>query len=113
MINKLYINLVIFLVSIAMSQNVYSAPPSKCVGSKIYIYGKSSCIFCKKAKELLKEENIEFQEIEIKNAILASWLYARTNQKTVPYVFIEDQFLGGYTELKALCGTKTWWQFYN
>lgn len=55
------------------------------------------------AKKLLANNNLKYRELslegktdELKNLI------EKTNHKTVPQIFINKKFIGGYTELKNL-----------
>ena len=71
------------------------------------IYTKSGCNFCVKAKEILKNENIEplivdcdkyLQEdrTEFLNFIR---LLSGVEYKTFPMIFMKGHFIGGYTDI--------------
>ncbi len=80
---------------------------SSCLSDKIYIYTKPHCSYCVKMKNLLILEKLDYEERNISNnAMLQSWLYAGTSQKTVPYVFIGDKHVGGFTDFVRLCVKK-------
>lgn len=67
---------------------------------KILIYTTKTCIYCNLAKKLLEENNLQYNEIDVENDIeLFRELIKITNNKTVPKIFINDTFIGGYTEL--------------
>jgi glutaredoxin 3 len=52
---------------------------------------------------LLKAKNIPFQEIDVTNdPAMRQELVQRTGRRTVPQIFIGDEPIGGFTELKAL-----------
>lgn len=71
--------------------------------AKIVIYSKSGCIYCIKAKELLERKELGYKVVDLSNSRdLHLKLSHQTGQTTVPYVFIEDQFIGGFTELQNL-----------
>jgi len=71
--------------------------------SKVEIYTWSYCPFCIKAKELLEEKGIPYREVSIDgNEDKKKELHGRTGQNTVPFIFIGDRFIGGYTQLKEL-----------
>ena len=55
----------------------------------------SDCPWCVKAKKLLDLKGIKYEEIHGK---ADSW-------KTVPYIEINGQPIGGFTELAAWCRT--------
>ncbi len=70
----------------------------------IEIYTWSTCPFCVRAKELLKQKNVEFTEYcldgDRKGKIKMS---ARANGRTsVPQIFIDDQHIGGCDDIYAL-----------
>uniref|UniRef100_F1LAH6 Glutaredoxin-2 n=1 Tax=Ascaris suum TaxID=6253 RepID=F1LAH6_ASCSU len=77
----------------------------------VVIYTKSSCSYCTKAKALLSEEKIEYEEKDL-DAFYSRFpeLYQEyvnglvyvTRQTSVPQVFICGDFIGGFTELNAL-----------
>jgi len=52
---------------------------------------------------LLKSKNIPFEEIDVTNdPALRQDIMKRSGQRTVPQIFIGDESIGGFTELKAL-----------
>jgi glutaredoxin 3 len=52
---------------------------------------------------LLKSKNIPFQEIDVTNdPALRQDIMKRSGQRTVPQIFIGDESIGGFVELKAL-----------
>lgn len=69
---------------------------------KIEVYTMDNCSYCDAAKNLLKSKSLEFKEINITNDDEKRFeLVKKTNQRTMPQIFIDDQFIGGYTELKS------------
>jgi glutaredoxin 3 len=69
----------------------------------VQIYTWSDCPYCVRAKNLLKSKNIPFEEIDLdgKDKELAE-LRARTGQRTIPQIFIDEKFIGGFSELAKL-----------
>ncbi len=69
----------------------------------VTIYTWQVCPFCVRAKNLLQRKNIPYTEINLdgKDDELKK-LQERTHFKTIPQIFIKDQFIGGYTELAEL-----------
>lgn len=66
-----------------------------------YIYGKSGCIYCKHACELLKATKISFKYFDIeKNDTLVDFFKRVYNMKTYPMIFYNKNYIGGYTELE-------------
>ncbi len=70
---------------------------------KIEIYTWGYCPYCVRAKNLLTEKGLEYIEhnLDGKNDELLA-LRERTGQRTVPQIFIDDVFIGGFSELSAL-----------
>jgi glutaredoxin len=72
----------------------------------ICIFSKTTCSFCHKAIGLLKNYNVNVQLIELdkirEGAMLSQELFTRTNQKTVPNIFIFGKHIGGFSELNDL-----------
>jgi glutaredoxin 3 len=70
---------------------------------KIEIYTWSDCPYCVRAKNLLKSKGMPFEEINLdgKDKELTE-LRARTGQRTIPQIFINEKFIGGFSELAAL-----------
>ena len=69
----------------------------------VTVYTTDYCGFCVAAKTLLKSKDIPFQEIDVsKDPALRQDLVKRSGQRTVPQIFIGDEAIGGFTELKAL-----------
>lgn len=69
----------------------------------VVLYTKNSCIYCDLAKTLLEDRAIPHQAIELTNKEdLIIKLVNQTGQNTVPYVFVNDKFIGGYKRLVEL-----------
>ncbi|MCR1900122.1 glutaredoxin 3 [Irregularibacter muris] len=71
--------------------------------TKVEIYTWTFCPFCIRAKELFERKNTPYIEHIIDgDDKKKKELYEKTNQDTVPFIFINDQFIGGYSDLQAL-----------
>ena len=71
--------------------------------AKVVIYSKTYCPFCVRAKSLLSSKGVDFEEIMVDSKPeLFAELKAKTGMMTVPQIFINDELVGGYTELAAL-----------
>lgn len=81
---------------------------------KATIYTKDYCSFCTKAKMLLKNKGVQYEEYIIsagydENKLEDGQYYATREQllevaphaKTVPQIWLDDNYIGGYTELAA------------
>lgn len=67
----------------------------------INIYTKNDCIWCEKAKTLLKENDIHFKEYVIGKDVTRSWVIeAFPTRKTVPIITEGHMIIGGYDDLK-------------
>jgi glutaredoxin len=69
--------------------------------TKSIIWSKTNCPYCDQAKALLTQKGIEFEERKIgdgytKEDLLESVPTART----VPQIFLGEELIGGFTELK-------------
>lgn len=64
------------------------------------IYSKPNCIWCDRAKILLTECNMEYEERDVSLAPYKQELLLRVpDARTVPQIFINDIHIGGYTDL--------------
>ena len=70
---------------------------------KVIIYTPDYCGYCKRAKALLSQKGIAFEEINVEgDDEKRAWLIEQTGQRTVPQIFINEKSIGGYDELSAL-----------
>ncbi len=70
---------------------------------KVIIYTTDYCGYCKRAKALLSQKGIAFEEINVEgDDEKRAWLIEQTGQRTVPQIFINEKSIGGYDELSAL-----------
>jgi glutaredoxin 3 len=68
--------------------------------AKVVIYSKVVCPYCVRAKTLLKNKNIDFEEIMVDDKPdVYQQLKEKTGMMTVPQIFINDELVGGYTDL--------------
>ena len=69
---------------------------------KAVVWSKYHCPFCDQAKALLKQKGIPFQEKKIGDGYTKEELLeAVPTARTVPQIFIDDELVGGFTELRA------------
>jgi glutaredoxin 3 len=67
------------------------------------IYSKADCVYCEKAKSLLTTLNLAYEEKNVSEPDTRQELLLRVpNAKTVPQIFINGVYVGGYTELLEL-----------
>jgi len=68
---------------------------------KAVVWSKDSCSFCVKAKGLLTQKGIEFEERNIQQGWTKEQLLeAVPTARTLPQIFIDDNYIGGFTELR-------------
>lgn len=71
--------------------------------SKVLIYTKSYCPYCDRAKALLQRKGATYEEISVEaDEKTYTELKQKTGLMTVPQIFINDELIGGYTDLAAL-----------
>jgi len=63
------------------------------------VYGKSDCPFCSMAKEELRLRGIPFDYIDLKEIGKTAREVTGREVKTVPQIYIEGEYIGGYDEL--------------
>jgi glutaredoxin 3 len=68
---------------------------------KAVVWSKDHCPFCDQAKNLLKMKGIEFEEKKIGYGFTKEdLLEAVPTARTVPQIFLDENLIGGFTELK-------------
>ena len=74
---------------------------------KIVVYSVDYCPYCKRAKKLLIEKGVPFEEIDItaNEDEIRPKLMLQTGIDTVPQIFIDDKFVGGSDKLAELEAT--------
>jgi len=71
--------------------------------SAIEIYLRPMCPFCHWAKQLLDAKGAHYREIRIdREPNRRDEMYTRSGRRSVPQIFIGDQHIGGFDELKQL-----------
>jgi glutaredoxin len=68
---------------------------------KAIVWSKDQCPYCDQAKALLKSRNIEFEERNVShNWTREQLLEAVPNARSVPQIFLDEELVGGFNELK-------------
>lgn len=73
----------------------------------IVIFGKPGCTYCTRAKSLLERLYVPYSYVDITEPTLSVTDKEQVNgvlatgYKTLPMIFINGKFIGGYTELEA------------
>jgi glutaredoxin 3 len=69
---------------------------------KAIVWSKDHCPYCVQAKTLLEQKGIEFEEKKIGEGYTKEdLLEAVPTARTVPQIFLNDELVGGFTELRA------------
>lgn len=67
----------------------------------VSMFSRRGCAYCAKAKALLKEAGLEFEELVLNRDFTDRSLRAVTGATTYPQVFINGQHIGGADDLEA------------
>jgi glutaredoxin 3 len=72
--------------------------------AKVQVYTTTYCPFCTRAKTLLKNKGVAFEEIDVTHddQLRQKMIELAGGRRTVPEIFINDKIIGGYDELRAL-----------
>ena len=66
----------------------------------VEIYSKSNCVFCDKAKNYFSQNEISYVEHNVEKPEIFEALMSRNpNARTMPQIFINNELVGGYTDL--------------
>jgi glutaredoxin 3 len=70
----------------------------------IRLYTTTSCGYCIRAKQLLQQRGVPYEEIDVTgDDEQRAWLVeASGGRRTVPQIFIHGKPIGGFQELRAL-----------
>jgi glutaredoxin-like protein len=67
--------------------------------TKVSLFTKSGCPHCARAKDLLTQQGLQYEELTLGDEISISAMRAITNADTVPQIFIDGKHIGGADEL--------------
>lgn len=68
--------------------------------NQVTILTSPTCSYCHAAKDLLQRKGIAYSEVDaITDAEQAQTLLRQSGQRTVPQIFVNEQPIGGFTEL--------------
>jgi glutaredoxin 3 len=69
----------------------------------VTVYVSDWCPYCQRAKSLLKQKNVVFNEINVEeDEASREQMMMRSKRRTVPQIFIGDKHIGGCEELYEL-----------
>ncbi|HEY5717179.1 MAG TPA: glutathione peroxidase [Motiliproteus sp.] len=89
-----------FQVSDADTMLRYLNPEAK-EEAAITLFARPGCGHCARAKALLQEKGLSYDEIQLGRDISHRGLFAVSGRRTVPQVFINGQHIGGADDLAA------------
>lgn len=69
--------------------------------ASITVFTKEGCVFCARAKELLKEKNKKFEELVLSKHFTIKTVKALSGSTKLPQIFIDGVKIGGSDELAA------------
>lgn len=73
------------------------------MNKEITLYTWAHCPYCSGAKIFLDNKGLKYTEIDIhNNNEMRRKLQEKTNHYTVPFIFIGETFVGGFSELKEI-----------
>jgi glutaredoxin-like YruB-family protein len=71
------------------------------MNKKVKVYSTPTCPFCIMAKKFLKDNNIEFEDIDVsRNIKAAREMVEKTGQMGVPVIEIDGEFVIGFNREK-------------
>ena len=69
---------------------------------KAIVWSKDSCPFCVQAKALLEARSIEYEERNVsRDWTREQLLEAVPTARTLPQIFLDDNYIGGFTDLRS------------
>jgi len=88
-----------FEVSDADTMLAHIAPSAE-KPKDVTLFTRDGCEFCVRAKGILREAGIDFEELVLNRDYTEATLRAVSGRSTVPEVFIDGEFIGGSEELE-------------
>lgn len=71
--------------------------------AKVIVYSSAHCPYCVMAKQLLERKGVDYKEIRVDlDPSKREEMMKKSQQRTVPQIFINNKAVGGYTDLVAI-----------
>lgn len=68
---------------------------------KVKVYSTTTCPYCIRAKQFLKDNNVEFEDLDVSsNQQAAEEMIAKSGQMGVPVLEIDNQIIIGFDKEK-------------
>ncbi|KAL4501557.1 hypothetical protein ABPG72_018608 [Tetrahymena utriculariae] len=78
-----------------------SFPKSQNIAKEIKIFGTNTCPYCVNAKNMFQDMGAQFEFINTRdNPQKRDELSKQYNWDTIPMIFVDGKFYGGYTDTK-------------
>ena len=71
-----------------------------------YVLTRNDCDYCEKAKQLLVDDKVPYSQTDILDDPIIIKLMIVAGLKTVPQIWYENEYIGGYNELRENLGLK-------
>lgn len=68
---------------------------------RVFMFSKPGCPFCEKARKMLDDHGMSYEQVETGNGVSTKALYAVSGAGTTPQVFIDGRLVGGSEDLEA------------
>ncbi|MFT7581700.1 MAG: glutaredoxin 3 [Myxococcota bacterium] len=70
--------------------------------ARVEMYTTQYCGYCINAKRVLQRDGIDFVDHDVgRDRSLRQKIAGETGWRTVPMIFVDGKFVGGYTEMMA------------
>lgn len=70
--------------------------------ANITVYSTAMCPYCVQAKKLLEQKGLSYTEVRIdQDPAKREEMVEKSQRRTVPQIFINDEHVGGFDDLKA------------
>ncbi|WVQ84081.1 glutaredoxin [Cryptococcus sp. DSM 104549] len=93
-------------ISTASIMSAKSIVDKAIADNKVVVFSKSYCPYCKRAKAYLAEDTKEVEVLELDErddgSAIQAYLKELNGQGTVPHVYINQEFIGGSSDLLKL-----------
>lgn len=74
--------------------------------AEVVIYTKEMCPYCMRAKTLLAQKGVTYQEVDLScHTDRLEEMIQRSGRRSVPQIFIDGESIGGYDDMSALDAT--------
>lgn len=80
--------------------------PEAHLPASITIFTKHGCVYCARAKELLRQKNLPFEELTLNDQFTIKTVKAISNSTKLPQVFINGEHIGGAEDLEKYFESK-------